>query len=64
MSKVRYDSTIARIAGNILSGERPGHRIGDDEGQQRRVLVRWAVALAREIVAEVKRTEPQEDREP
>ena len=53
-----YDSTVARIAGNILSGhltaamELTEHDLG--------VLARSAVRLARAIVEETRRTEPKE----
>jgi len=63
----KYDSTVARIAGNLLSGafDAPDYqRIGYDgevisEGHDR--VVRGAVIIARAIVAEVQRTEPQGD---
>ena len=51
----KYDSTVARIAGNLLSGCRP-----QTDPWAERDAVTWAVALARGIVAEVQRTEPQE----
>ena len=74
MSKPTYDSTVARIAGNLLSGM-PANVTYTGDGFDVRVnsfeltphnkaAAGWAVAMAREIVAEVKRTEPQEDREP
>jgi hypothetical protein len=56
-----YDSTVARIAGNILSGI-PAAR--DEKG---RLLdydpdaAYYAVRMARLIIAEVKRTEPVEE---
>lgn len=51
--KRKYDSTIARIAGNLLSGSWP-------EGADRREeLARLAVMMARAVVAEVERTEPK-----
>lgn len=49
--KRKYDSTVARIAGNILSGRTP---LGEGDG----TAVIWAVRLARAIVEEVERTEP------
>jgi hypothetical protein len=55
MSKRKYDSTIARIAGNILSGFIP---IGE---YQMKLKAQQAVALARAIVAEVERTELDEN---
>lgn len=54
MSEKRtYDSTVARIAGDIASGlvDRFHDRADQD-------VVRRAVWLARAIVAEVQRTEP------
>lgn len=50
----RYDSTVARIAGNILSGRVPCGEAGADDA-----VVIWAVKMARAIVAEVERTEPK-----
>lgn len=50
MAKRDYDSTVARIAGNLLSGDRcKGY------GPQEAAYV--AVELARAIIAETKRTE-------
>jgi hypothetical protein len=54
-----YDSTVARIAGNLLSGmtrisSDPDGLLNDTEKR----AARWAVSMARAIVAEVKRTEP------
>jgi hypothetical protein len=57
MSKPKYDSTVARIAGNILSGYRGGPTDEED------ALVGWAVEIARAIVAETKRTEPEPSNE-
>lgn len=51
----KYDSTVARIAGNLLSGRCPsgdGQLSNTDE-----YAVIWAVGMARAIVAEVRRTE-------
>lgn len=53
MNTRKYDSTVARIAGNILSGYRGGPPKDDD------ALVGWAVQMAWAIVAEVKRTDPE-----
>jgi hypothetical protein len=47
-----YDSTVARIAGNIL-----GHLLGTNGHMLD--AVEQAVELARAIVDEVKRTEPK-----
>lgn len=55
--KRKYDSTIARIAGNLLSGRKPGfagdQTLFEDDVQ----AIEWAVKVARTIVAEVERTE-------
>lgn len=56
VGKWEYDSTVARIAGNILSGMMlPGHlpALADEVG-----LAQVAVKMAREIIAETKRTQP------
>lgn len=51
----KYDSTIARIAGNLLSGV--ASQIQTDQEMQRAI---WnAVRIARLIVKETERTEPQ-----
>lgn len=62
MSKPKYDSTVARIAGNILSA-RPFTPWTDMSGDvvltdADKEAMQWAVLMAREIVAEVNRTEP------
>lgn len=60
----KYDSTIARVAGNIASGL---VRVRDDEDEPHadEVIVERSVSLARAIVAEVERTErAPEDRSP
>jgi hypothetical protein len=51
-----YDSTVARVAGNILSGL--AHNAFDCDSKTEARIVRWCVAAARAIVAETKRTEP------
>lgn len=56
MSQPKYDSTVARIAGNILSGMSAGLWNEPSEADAR--AVQWAVLMARNIVAETKRTEP------
>ena len=57
--KRKYDSTVARIAGNILSGMKPDYTFDRIEREeQRRIMAEWAVGVARAIVAEVERTEP------
>lgn len=49
-----YDSTVARIAGNILSG----HSLNESSDSDRKAV--WiAVRMARWIVEEVKATEPK-----
>ena len=50
-SKRDYDSTVARIAGNLMSG------YVEVDSVKRQEAVERAVAQARAIVAEVKRTE-------
>lgn len=58
-----YDSTVARIAGNIASGavirdflpSEPGDPTGD---QVYRDIAEFTVSVARAIVQETKRTEP------
>lgn len=49
-----YDSTVARIAGNLLSGV-ACNRLSHDEKDS---VVNQAVRMARLIVAETRRTEP------
>ena len=59
MPQRKYDSTVARIAGNILSGMKPDYTFDRIEREeQRRIMAEWAVGVARAIVAEVERTEP------
>jgi len=51
------DGTVARIAGNLLSGIRPNGPHGDRKmTSDEEALVRWAVAIARGIVKEVEDT--------
>lgn len=60
--KRKYDSTVARIAGNLLSGRKPcvDGIVRDGVISCRDIdAAEWAVALAREIVAQVERTEPK-----
>jgi hypothetical protein len=52
--KRRYDSTVARIAGNLLSGSAESWFMPAMRGD----AVRRAVETARAIVAETQRTEP------
>ncbi len=59
MATKKYDSTVARIAGNLLSGA----FCRSNWPQTREALelvAEQAVRVARAIVAEVSRTEPQE----
>lgn len=58
-TKRGYDGTVARIAGNLLSGQ-PWLKDSD----RPEMLANAAVKLARAIVAETKRTEPTEDPQP
>jgi hypothetical protein len=55
-SRRDYDSTVARIAGNILSGS-----FLSEDPEHRKLLAVRAVEIAREIVAEVRRAEPKPD---
>jgi hypothetical protein len=52
-----YDSTIARIAGNVVPGlmAQALYDVRSDDGRE--LLAASAVFIARAIVAEVKRTE-------
>ena len=52
-----YNSTVARIAGNILSA----HQWYDLTPAERAGIVGDAVALARAVVAETQRTEPEKE---
>lgn len=55
----KYDSTVARIAGNILSGTFTLEQLNEaSQGGEGIYAVRGAVNIARAIVAEVQRTEP------
>ena len=53
------ESTIARIAGNLLSGYQGFYAL-NGEIPLRADVVRKAVAMAHEIAAEVQRTAPKE----
>lgn len=61
MAAKKYDSTVACIAGNILCNRPiqivPGSRRTEDEADQD--AVEWCVKMARLIVAETQRTEPE-----
>lgn len=50
-----YDSTVARIAGNIA-----GHWVTHNAQFADEAIAEWSVRLARLIVAEIRRTEPKE----
>ena len=66
MSKLKYDSTVARIAGNILSGvmdESTLHGIGFYENFDPHI-VKGAVVLARGIIQATKDTEPEPEGKP
>lgn len=52
-----YDSTIARMAGNIAAGMLSSNWTSHNHDD----VVTASVSLARRIVAEVKRTEPAEE---
>ena len=59
-SKRDYDSTVARIAGNIFGSITPVDEAGNMlKGTDAKV--RATVEVARAIVAEVKRTEPAQE---
>lgn len=59
MSKPDYDTTIARVAGNILSGTTLQYLVNDYEREEaKRLAVVFAVEMARAVIAEVKRTGP------
>lgn len=60
MNKPRdYDSTVARMAGNIAAGCHEGHDWSDGDDAYLRLAIH-CVKIARAIVAETKRTEPKE----
>lgn len=54
----KYDSTVARIAGNILGHIKGSYSVLDPV--QRAMLAKASVQMARAIVSEVQRTEPAE----
>jgi fatty acid/phospholipid biosynthesis enzyme len=53
MEKRKYDSTIARMAGNILSGLAPEMVHANGDVNQKAIV--WAVSVARAVVVEVER---------
>lgn len=57
MSLKKYDSTVARIAGNIASGLAEKLLTRTDRTVDEDVVARDCVSLARAIVREVERTE-------
>lgn len=57
MSKPDYDTTVARIAGNIAAGLVPPVAVPH---QDLPAIADTAVALARAIVARVRETDPHE----
>lgn len=52
--KKKYDSTVARMAGNIMAGM--ATRVYDGENSEDNA-VNWCVSIARRLIAEVERTE-------
>jgi hypothetical protein len=54
----KYDTTVARIAGNLLSGFANS---GVANARLEDIAIDRAVRIARSIVTEVERTEPKED---
>lgn len=61
MKKQKYDSTVARIAGNIAAGL--VENLGDYQQIDVETIAETAVMLARAIVAETLRTEPDPETE-
>jgi hypothetical protein len=53
MEKKDYDTTIARMAGNIAAGMVDHHTVEQKDADD---IARETVAIARAIVAEIKRT--------
>ena len=60
MEKRKYDSTVARMAGNIAASQF-GLAYNLAYASDRERFATNVVQLARAIVAEVERTEPQSD---
>jgi hypothetical protein len=60
-SKRKYDSTIAQIAGNIASGFFHDRTFVPNVASHE--ITKKAVSLARAIVAETLRTEPEEEQQ-
>lgn len=70
MEKRRYDSTVARIAGNIASGLASKADLNGSGFNGAKGIAEWmqsimlmSVGLARLIVKEVERTEPKSEPE-
>ena len=62
MSETRdYDRTVARVAGCVASGLTDYLAVGMDDAREGRMqrIAELSVGVARAIVAEVKRTEPE-----
>jgi hypothetical protein len=63
MPKPDYDTTLAHVAGNIAgmiwATPKPAGTVGASLQRTPQEVARYAVLLARAIVAEVRRTEPQ-----
>jgi hypothetical protein len=63
MSKPKYDSSVARVAGNIASGlvmKEHEHWGSVAYEHNRETIAEYSVALARAIIATVQRTQPAE----
>lgn len=59
-AKRKYDSTVARIAGNVAGQAMDGHDWSDGDDAYLRLAIH-CVKVARAIVAEVERTELKEE---
>jgi hypothetical protein len=59
MPTKKYDSTVARIAGNVAGQAMKGHDWSDGDDAYVRLAIQ-CVKIARAIVAEVERTEPEQ----
>lgn len=58
LEKKKYDTTLARMAGNIAAGFIAGET-PHGAWEQRERFAEAAVAIARAIVAEIEKTEPK-----
>jgi hypothetical protein len=63
MTPKPYDTTVARIAGNIASGLATRDDILNHPADEE-PLAQIAVRIARLVIAEVQRTEPEKASEP